>query len=119
RKVKGVIHWVNAADAVEAEVREYDHLFAAEDPNDHPEDGDFLDNLNPDSLNVVERAWLEPALGSAGEGETFQFERLGYYCVDRDSTPERPVFNRAVTLRDSWAKKDGPKQGGGQQKKKG
>lgn len=114
RKVKGVIHWVHAGDAVEAQVREYDHLFAAEDPGDVPEGGDYLDNLNPESLKLVERAYLEPLLGEAKPGETFQFERLGYYCCDTESSSDALLFNRAVTLRDSWAKKGGGKPQGKQ-----
>ena len=100
RKVKGTIHWVNAADAIDAEVRLYDHLFAKADP----EDGDIIANLNPDSLRVVTGAKLEPALGQASVGEHLQFERHAYFCVDRDSTPDKPVFNRTVTLKDTWAK---------------
>ena len=103
RKVKGVIHWVSAADAVEAEVRLFDRLFVKEDMNNLEEGKTFEDYLNPDSLRVV-TGYLEPALGDAKVGEVFQFERLGYFCVDRDSTPEKQVFNRTVTLKDSWAK---------------
>ncbi|MCZ2340796.1 MAG: glutamine--tRNA ligase/YqeY domain fusion protein [Bacteroidales bacterium] len=104
RKVKGTIHWVSAAHAVDAEVRLYDHLFNTPDPDDVPEGQTYLSNLNPLSLTIVEQAKLEPALASTQGGDTFQFERLGYFCRDRDSTPERPVFNRTVTLRDTWAK---------------
>ncbi|HBN79642.1 MAG TPA: glutamine--tRNA ligase [Planctomycetaceae bacterium] len=104
RKVKATLHWVTVADAVDAEVRLYDHLFEVENPNDVPEGGDFKDHLNPNSLQVLEHAKLEPLLSSAQEGERFQFERMGYFCCDRTSTAERPVFNRAVTLRDTWAK---------------
>ncbi|MCB9881984.1 MAG: glutamine--tRNA ligase/YqeY domain fusion protein [Planctomycetes bacterium] len=105
RKVKATIHWVSAQHAVSAEVRLYDHLFANEDPSDVPEGEDWKAGLNPNSLEVVERAWLEPSLASADGGATFQFERLGYFCVDsRDSKPDALVFNRAVTLRDTWAK---------------
>ena len=103
RKVKGTIHWVSAAHALPAEVRLYDHLFAVENPNAAPEGKTFLDNLNPDSLRVV-RGLLEPALGEGEIGRTLQFERLGYFCKDRDSSPELPVFNRTATLRDTWAK---------------
>ncbi|MBL9153518.1 MAG: glutamine--tRNA ligase/YqeY domain fusion protein [Verrucomicrobiales bacterium] len=103
RKVKGTIHWVSARHAVEAEVRLYDRLFSAENPD--AGEGDFLDHLNPGSLTVLKGCRLEPALGSAEPGEAFQFERLGYFCVDaRDSRPGAPVFNRTVGLRDSWAK---------------
>ncbi len=104
RKVKGTIHWVSAEHALDAEVRLYDTLFAKEDPNDVPEGGDWLDNLNPDSLKVVQGAKVEPSLAAASAGETFQFERLGYFCVDPDSAALRLVFNRTVTLKDSWAK---------------
>ena len=103
RKVKGTIHWVSAAHALPAEVRLYEQLFAVENPNAAPEGKTFLDNLNPDSLRVV-RALLEPALADAEVGRTMQFERLGYFCKDKDSTPELPVFNRTATLRDTWAK---------------
>ncbi len=104
RKVKGTIHWVSAEHALDAEVRLYDTLFAKEDPNDVPEGGDWLDNLNPDSLKVITGAKVEPSLRSAGPGACFQFERLGYFCVDPDSTAPRLVFNRTVTLKDSWTK---------------
>lgn len=105
RKVKGTIHWVSAAHALDAEVRLYDTLFAKEDPNDVPEGGDWLDNLNPDSLKVVQGAKVEPSLKSAGAGDTFQFERIGYFCVDLDTDKSSGlVFNRTVTLKDSWGK---------------
>ncbi len=103
RKVKGVIHWVSVADAVEAEVRLYDNLFAKESPDDVEEGKTFLDYLNPNSL-VVAKAYCERSLGEAKLGDKFQFERVGYFCVDRDSTPEHIVFNRTVTLKDTWAK---------------
>ena len=103
RKVKGTIHWVSAAHALPATVRLYDHLFAAENPNAMPEGQTFLDALNPDSLREV-TAMLEPALAGLPVGQTVQFERLGYFCKDADSTDARPVFNRTVGLRDSWAK---------------
>ena len=104
RRVKGVIHWVSAADAVEAEIRLFNPLFKTEDPFDTSEgQQSWEDNLNPESL-VVTKGYLEPALASASVGETFQFERVGYFCVDTDSTPQKMVFNRTVTLKDSWAK---------------
>src|SRR5579863_4211620 len=103
RKVKSTIHWVSATHAVDAEVRLYDNLFSVEDPNDLPEGQDFTTNLNPNSLEVV-RAKLEPSLTSAVPGSRYQFERLGYFCVDPDSQPDNLVFNRTVTLRDTWAK---------------
>jgi glutaminyl-tRNA synthetase len=104
RKVKSTIHWVSAAHAVDAEVRLYDNLFSKPDPNDVPEGGDWMDNLNPDSLEVIPAAKLEPSLASASAGDKFQFERLGYFCADLDSVPGRLVFNRTVGLRDTWAK---------------
>ena len=101
RKVKGTIHWVSARHAVEAEVRLYEHLFTSERPDD---EDDFLSTLNPDSLEVVADAKVEPSLADARPGERFQFERLGYFAVDPDSGPGSPVFNRTVSLRDTWAK---------------
>ena len=101
RKVKGTIHWVSARHAVEAEVRLYEHLFTSERPD---EEADFLSTLNPDSLEVVAAAKVEPSLADARPGERFQFERLGYFAVDPDSEPGSPVFNRTVSLRDTWAK---------------
>ena len=103
RKVKATLHWVSAAHAVEAEVRLYDRLFRVENPLEVAEGEDWMDNLNPDSLEVRPHCWLEPGLAGAAPGTTVQFERLGYFCADPDSTPERPVFNRTVTLRDAWA----------------
>ena len=104
RKVKSTIHWVSAAHAVEAEVRLYDTLFLREDPNETAEGEDFTVNLNPQSLVVLTDCKLEPALGKAASMERFQFERLGYFCVDPDTTPDNPVFNRTVALKDTWAK---------------
>ncbi len=101
RKVKATLHWVSAAHAVSAEVRLYDHLFTRPDPG---ADGDLLADLNPSSLEVIERALLEPSIAAFAAGERFQLERLGYFCVDPDTTTERPVLNRTVTLRDTWAK---------------
>jgi glutaminyl-tRNA synthetase len=104
RKVKATIHWVSAEHAKEAEVRLYDHLFSNEDPNDVPDDVDWLTNINPKSLELLTDCRVEPVLASAKIGELYQFERLGYFCVDSvDSTERKPVFNRTVTLRDSWA----------------
>ena len=112
RKVKGTLHWVSAQHSVDAEVRLYDHLFCTPNPDDVPEGGDFRDNLNPDSIEVLTGCKLEPALGDAEPGSRCQFERLGYFCVDPvDSAAGALVFNRAVTLRDSWAKIQ-QKQGG-------
>jgi glutaminyl-tRNA synthetase len=103
RKVKATMHWVSAEHAVKAEIRLYDHLCNVEDPGDVPEDGDWKDNLNPESLEVV-TGLLEPSLADFKPGERCQFERLGYFCVDPDSTADKPVFNRTVTLRAAWAK---------------
>ncbi|MGC4006871.1 MAG: hypothetical protein QM811_28590 [Pirellulales bacterium] len=105
RKVQGVIHWVSAAHAVDAEVRLYETLFAKLDPDDVAEGQTYLDNINPDSLIVLNDAKLEPALRDAAVGEKFQFERMGYFCVDKDSAPGKPVFNRTVTLKEAVFKK--------------
>jgi glutaminyl-tRNA synthetase len=105
RKVKATIHWVSAEHALQAEARLYDHLFSAEDPDDAPERTDWLAKLNPNSLEMIKDARVEPVLAEAKPGELYQFERLGYFCVDAvDSKAERLVFNRTVTLRDTWAK---------------
>lgn len=107
RKVKATIHWVSAAHAVDAEVRLYDHLFTKADPDDVPEGQDYRVNLNPKSLETLTGCKLEPSLGSATPGAKYQFERLGYFCVDAaDSKPGTLVFNRAVTLRDAYAKSE-------------
>jgi glutaminyl-tRNA synthetase len=103
RKVKSTIHWVSAAHAVPAEVRLYDNLFVKEDPNEVEEGQDFTANLNPDSLQVLRDCQIEPSVREAEPGTKFQFERLGYYCLDRDSA-EKLVFNRTIGLRDTWAK---------------
>jgi len=102
RKVKATLHWVSAAHAANAEVRLYDRLFSAEFPGTG--DTDFLTQMNPHSLERVNGAKLEPSLATLPAGTRVQFERLGYFCVDRDSAPAAPVFNRTVTLKDSWAK---------------
>ena len=104
RKVKATIHWVSAAHAVDAEVRLYENLFSKEDPSDVPEGQDFRANLNPHSLEIIKAAKLEPSLASASIGARYQFERLGYFCVDPDSKPGVPVFNRTLPLKDTWAK---------------
>ncbi|MEZ6040823.1 MAG: glutamine--tRNA ligase/YqeY domain fusion protein [Planctomycetaceae bacterium] len=105
RKVKATLHWVSAKHAIPAEVRMYDHLFLREDPDEVDDESlDWRSNLNPESLRVNTAAMLEPALANASVGDQFQFERLGYFCVDRDSAPEALVFNRTVTLKDAWAK---------------
>jgi len=105
RRVKATLHWVSAQHAIMAEVRLYDHLFAVEEPDDVAEGETFMKHVNPDSLNVITSAKLEPGLVLASPGERFQFERLGYFCVDsKDSNSGHLVFNRTVTLRDTWAK---------------
>ena len=106
RKVRGTSHWVSADDAVDAEVRLYDHLFSTDDPDDVADGGDFKDNLNPESLVVLNSCKLEKSLGNSKPGERFQFLRQGYFCVDPDSAPGAPVFNRTVALRDTWARMD-------------
>jgi glutaminyl-tRNA synthetase len=104
RKVRGTIHWVSAQHAVDAEVRLYDYLFIKEDPDEVDEGQDYKSNLNPDSLEVLTGCKLEPSLKNAQTGSRYQFERMGYFCVDPDSTQGKLVFNRTVTLRDTWAK---------------
>ena len=104
RKVKSTIHWVSAAHAIDAEVRIYENLFTKEDPNQTEEGQDFTSNLNPNSLEVLTNAKLEPSLADAAIESRYQFERLGYFCVDPDSKTGRPVFNRTVALKDTWAK---------------
>ena len=104
RKVKATLHWVSAAHAIAAEVRLYDRLFKAKNPLQVEDGKDWLDNLNPESLVVLTGCKLEPSLAEVSPGDRFQFERVGYFCVDPDSKPGRPVFNRTATLRDTWAK---------------
>ena len=105
RKVKGTIHWVSADHAVDAEIRLYDHLFETQNPSDVEQGESYLDKLNPKSLEVLSNCKLEPSLADAQPGERFQFERVGYFCVDSQETnSDKPVFNRSVTLRDTWAK---------------
>jgi glutaminyl-tRNA synthetase len=104
RKVKATMHWVSAEHSIEAEVRLYDHLFVSENPMAVEEGKDFTDYLNPNSLEVLKSCRLEPSLASAKSGDRFQFERMGYFCVDIDSTVGKLVFNRTVTLKDTWAK---------------
>ena len=104
RKVKATIHWVSAAHAVDAEVRIYENLFLKENPSDVEEGQDVLDNLNPNSLEIIADAKVEPSLANATAGTRYQFERLGYFCVDPDSKPGKPVFNRTVALKDTWAR---------------
>src|SRR5882762_989811 len=104
RKVKSTIHWVSAAHAMDAEVRIYENLFSKEDPNQTEDGKDFTANLNPNSLEVIPHAKLEPSLAGAAVGSRYQFERLGYFCMDSDSAAGKPVFNRTVALKDTWAK---------------
>jgi glutaminyl-tRNA synthetase len=104
RKVKSTIHWVAAASAIDAEVRIYENLFSKENPSAVEEGQEFTANLNPNSLEVIANAKLEPSLANASAGSRYQFERLGYFCVDPDSKPDKPVFNRTVALKDTWAK---------------
>jgi len=110
RKVKSTIHWVSAEHAIDAEVRLYDNLFSKEDPNEIEDGQDFTANLNPSSLEVVSHAKLESSLTNAKAGQRFQFERLGYFCVDPETKPGSPIFNRTVALKDTWAKVE--KRGG-------
>ncbi len=119
RKVKATLHWVSAPHALAAEVRLYDHLFTKENPDDVPEGGTWLENINPKSLEVLPGARVEPSLAAAKPGDRVQFERLGYFCVDKDSAPGTLVFNRTVTLKDPWAKiQKGQKPAQPQQAKK-
>jgi glutaminyl-tRNA synthetase len=104
RKVKSTMHWVSAAHAISAEIRLYGHLFAKADPYDLEEGQDVLDNLNPNSLEILTGAKLEPSLANAKLEDRYQFERVGYFCLDPDSTNEKKIFNRTLTLKDSWAK---------------
>ena len=107
RKVKATLHWVSAEHAVNAEVRLYDTLFTKPDPNEVEEGQDALSNLNPNSLEVLTGVKLEPSLATAQPGDRFQFERMGYFCTDPNSSAVRPVFNRTVTLKDAWVKAQG------------
>jgi glutaminyl-tRNA synthetase len=104
RKVKSTMHWVSAAHAIEAEIRIYEKLFSKPDPFDFPEGGDLFDNLNPNSLEIVTGAKLEPSLANVKLGDHYQFERVGYFCLDPDSTEARKIFNRTLPLKDTWAR---------------
>ena len=104
RKVKSTMHWVSAGHAIPAEIRLYDKLFTKADPSDVAEGEDFLSDLNPNSLEVLTDAKLEPSLATAKPGDHYQFERVGYFCLDPDSTEGNLVFNRTLPLKDSWAK---------------
>jgi glutaminyl-tRNA synthetase len=109
--VKATIHWVSSAHAVDAEVRIYENLFLKENPSDVEEGQDVIDNLNPNSLEIISDAKVEPSLGNAVAGSRYQFERLGYFCVDPDSKPGKPVFNRTVALKDAWARVEKKQKG--------
>ncbi|MGW8221639.1 MAG: glutamine--tRNA ligase/YqeY domain fusion protein [Syntrophobacteria bacterium] len=113
RKVRGTLHWVSAAHAIDAEVRLYDHLFLKSNPEEVTDGVDFQSNINPNSLDILESCKLEPSLAQATPGSRFQFERLGYFSVDPHSSEEKLVFNRTVTLRDTWAKIERKQQAGG------
>ena len=113
RKVRGTLHWVSAAHAIDAEVRLYDHLFADAYPEEVADGVDFQSNINPNSLEILKSCKLEPSLAQAALGSRFQFERLGYFTVDTDSTEEKLIFNRTVTLRDTWAKIEKKQQAAG------
>ena len=104
RKVKATLHWVAADQAIETEVRLYDRLFLKEDPEEEEEGGDFTSHINPDSVQILKRCYVEPFIKNAKTGDRFQFERLGYFCVDSYSTNLKLVFNRTVPLKDTWAK---------------
>jgi len=118
RRVKATMHWVSAAHALDAEVRLYDHLFTMENPEDVEEGQDFTANLNPDSLKVLPNCKVEPYLKNAKALDRFQFERIGYFCTDADTTEEKPVFNKTVGLRDTWAKVQKQQKQQKQKKKK-
>jgi glutaminyl-tRNA synthetase len=104
RKVKATLHWVSAAHAQQAEVRLYDNLFTKENPEEGDSSRDFTAHINPDSMQILNQCMIEPSLVKARPGDRYQFERQGYFCVDHDSTQEKLIFNRTVTLRDTWAK---------------
>jgi glutaminyl-tRNA synthetase len=104
RKVKATLHWVSANHALDAEVRLYDRLFTKANSNEAEEGKDFTSNVNPKSLEILSSCWVEPGLRDAKPGDRYQFERLGYFCVDPDSSDKALVFNRTVSLRDTWAK---------------
>ncbi len=102
--MKATLHWVSAEHALKAEVRLYDHLFATMNPDNVSPGEDYKANLNPNSLETLPECYVEPSVAGAAPGDRYQFERLGYFCVDPDSTADKLVFNRTVTLRDTWAK---------------
>ncbi|MBN2072995.1 MAG: glutamine--tRNA ligase, partial [Actinobacteria bacterium] len=104
RKVKATLHWVSAAHSIPAEARLYDNLFMKENPMDVEDGDDYKDNFNPGSIKIIKNCKTEPLLAMSKPGKIYQFERLGYFCVDTSSTDDRPIFNRAVTLKDQWAR---------------
>ena len=104
RKVKATLHWVSAEHAISAEVRLYDNLFIKPSPTDTDEGEDFTANINPDSLKILEYAYIEPSVQGASVGTRYQFERQGYFTIDPDSTDDKLIFNRTIALRDTWAK---------------
>jgi glutaminyl-tRNA synthetase len=104
RKVKTTLHWVSAAHALPAQARLYEHLFTRKDPEDVPEGSSWRDNINPNSVAIVDTCLAEPSLATAQPGERYQFERVGYFCVDPDSAKGKLVFNRTVSLKDEWAR---------------
>jgi len=104
RKVKATLHWVSASHCIPAEARLYNSLFIKENPLDLAEGGNFKEMLNPESLEILSECRVEPSLAGSNPGTIYQFERLGYFCVDNDATDKKPVFNRTVTLKDDWAK---------------
>jgi glutaminyl-tRNA synthetase len=106
RRVKGTLHWVSIPHAIDAEIRQYEHLFNVENPNKSKDGESFTDNLNPNSLKIVKGCKLEPSLKNAKIGDHFQFLRNGYYCMDKNATPNNIIFNRTATLRDTWGKKN-------------
>jgi glutaminyl-tRNA synthetase len=118
RKVKATLHWVSAEHALDAEVRLYEHLFTKEDPSEVEEGQDFTANLNPNSLTVNLNAKVEPSMRGAAAGTRIQFERLGYFCVDSDSTEDKLAINRTVTLKDAWVKVQQQQGKQGQKKEK-
>jgi len=103
-KVQGTLHWVSAAQAIPVELRLYDRLFKVENPA--MEEGDFKDHINPDSLEIIQTAFAEPSLAGALQEERYQFLRKGYFCLDKESSPQKPVFNRTVSLKDTWAREN-------------
>jgi len=106
RRVKGTLHWVSIPHAIDAEIRQYEHLFNVENPNKSKDGESFTDNLNPNSLKIVKGCKLEPSLKNAKMGDHFQFLRNGYYCMDKNATSDNLIFNRTATLRDTWGKKN-------------